>query len=157
MIYFITAFVADLLDAQCRNTSFLQSDRDVFKVVPVTTVIRPWLGRHHVYGVFRLPNKHVLTYPALLTINGIGRYRREASMIRRWRRKAHSVLLDECLASDYSAREYLAGHYLAGHYLVRVHLRTRLALFVLFRGLHGRLQNPKNWALTYTVSKRSKT
>ncbi|MEL7495295.1 MAG: hypothetical protein AAGJ95_15225 [Cyanobacteria bacterium J06554_11] len=129
---FFTVFIADLLDPQCRDTLFLEGEHGVFSVLPVVTVAKPWLGRHQIYSIFALPEQHRLRTPTLLTVKGIGRYRREGLMLQR---------LDH--------RPYGIG---PGYYAVKVHLRTRLAWFILFRGLYGQLQDSRNWSLTYTLS-----
>jgi len=127
----ITHKLAQLFNPQCQSTSFLDTNQDVFYAFPLTIVVQPWLGRHQVYGVFILPNEHQLNYPILLTVKQAGQYRKEAYMVK------VNVDRDYPVPSD--------------HYVLRVHLRTRVAVFMLVRGLSSELRNALNWKISYTL------
>lgn len=138
--------VADLLDPRCQDTSFLQpgqgtkqrtaqkaeqeAEQNIFSVLPMMTVVRPWCGRHHVYSIFAVPNHHHPRESLLLTVKGIGQYRRDI----------HIVMSQQ----NYPTQ--------SGYYIVRTYLRTRLALFLICQGLYWKLQNPNNWILSYRLA-----
>jgi len=120
-----------LFNPQCKNTSFLETNQEVFYASPMTIVVQPWLGRHNVYGLFILPNEHRLQYPILLSVKQAGRYRKEARMVK--------VNIDR----DYPVP--------SDHYVLRVHLKTRVAILMILRGLSSQLKNPSNWSIAYTL------
>ncbi|MEL6903235.1 MAG: hypothetical protein AAFP07_20040, partial [Cyanobacteria bacterium J06606_4] len=97
-------------------------------------VAKPWLGRHQIYAIFALPEQHRLRTPVLLTVKGVGRYRREGLLLQRLKRQPYGIE--------------------PGYYAVRVYLRTRLGWFLWLRGLFGQLQDSRNWSLSYTLSDR---
>ena len=119
--------VADLLDPQCKNVSFLESQQSTFSVSPMLTVVQPWRGRHHVYSIFAIPNAHSISSPMLLSVKGIGQFRRDVRLV-------------------VASRQYPLQ---SGYYAVRTYLRTRLAVFLICQGLYWKLQNPNNWVLSY--------
>lgn len=123
--------LAQLLNPQCKDTVFFQTDQNVFSASPLTIITRPWLGRHNVYGIFILPNEHQLSYPILLNVKWAGTYRKEAYMVK--------VNVDR----GYPVQP--------GYYLLRVHLRTRVALLMMLQGLSYQLRDPMNWTIFYIV------
>jgi len=127
----ITHKLAQLFNPQCKNTSFLETNPDVFYASPMTIVVQPWLGRHHVYGIFILPNEHRLRYPILLSVKQAGQYRKEARMVKVNIDRGYPVPSD--------------------HYVLRVHLKTRVAVLMILRGLSSQLKNPSNWSIAYTL------
>jgi len=125
----LIARFTQFFNPQCQDESFLDPDQYVFRISPLVTVIQPWLGRHNVYGVFILPDEHQLAYPILLSVKGAGQYRKEANMVK------INVDRDERVPSHC--------------YVLRVHLRTRVTLLMMLRGLSDQLRDPKNWTLSY--------
>jgi hypothetical protein len=122
-------FLVEVVNPQCRDTSFLRTGNETFHANPCTVVVEPWRGRHHVYGVFMLPNEHQLNYPIMLTVKGAGSYRKEAHMVK-------------INIEGYPVR--------SGHYLLQVNLKTRVALWMILRGLAYQLRQSPNWTLSYT-------
>lgn len=90
----------------------------------------PWLGQHHVYGVFSLPEQYSRDrlYTATLIIRGFTEEFPEISPE----------------ASRYS------GQAEAGHYIKRVYIPTRLATWFLLTGRFGDLKMPCHWRLVIT-------
>lgn len=119
-----------ILNPQCRDTSFLNSQKEIFQVHPITVCVKPWQGRHNVYGIFMLPNEHKIRYPVMITVKEAGSYRKEAYMVKE------------------NIEEYPAP---PGYYLLRVCLKTRVAIGMIFRGLYYQLKDPLNWIFTYTL------
>ncbi|MGF1495716.1 MAG: hypothetical protein ACFB8W_02665 [Elainellaceae cyanobacterium] len=120
-----------LVNPQCSDISFLQTSENVFSIFPITIIMRPWLGRHHVYGIFKLPSEHQLNYPVLLSVKGAGKYRKEACMVK--------VNIDTSYLDEFN------------YYTLRVHLKTRVALWMIIRGLSHQILDPTNWTLSYTL------
>lgn len=123
--------LAELLNPQCKDMTFVQARDRVTSISPVFIVVKPWLGRHQVYGLFELPNNNRISYPVLLTVKGAGTYRKEAAMV-----KVNSD-------SEYPVQ--------SGHYVLKVHLKTRVALFMMLRGLYLKLKDPMNWTLSFRL------
>jgi len=94
----------------------------------IQAVAKPWLGPHHVYGVFSVPvqyRRHRL-YSARLIIQGFSEEFPETSP------EAGPI---------YDRRAE------TGHYLMRVNLPTRIALWFLLTGRFGDLKTPCHWWL----------
>jgi len=96
------------------------------------TVVRPWLGPHHVYGLFNIPEKFVETKGYTLTISarGVLYYCARVGKSLRQSRRVVSVQ--------------------PGIYLVEQYLPTRVTLWFLINGLLGDLRRPENWGIAFS-------
>ena len=106
-------------------------DHAAHKILATKVVAQPWLGEHHVYGIFMVPNryKHNKNYAASMTIRGFD---------------PHFAL------GERSGGQYVDGVFAEpGHYLQRSQLQTRVALWFLVKGLFGDLRRPCNWTLVF--------
>lgn len=92
------------------------------------TSVRPWLGSHHVYGIFVIPERYKFDhlYSAKLIIHGF-----EAEF---------SVSSPEVGSSESVAVE-------PGHYTKRIYVPTRTALWLLITGRFGDLRSSCHWWL----------
>ena len=92
------------------------------------TVVQPWKGQHHVYGMFIVPDqyRHDRLYRAKLVIQGFSQ--------------------EFAKVSPEGADSY-NGRAEPGHYIKRVHLPTRTALWFLLTGRFGDLKMPCHWWL----------
>ncbi len=117
--------ISCIFNPQCKDALFLETGATIFQIHPVSLNIKPWKGRHQVYGVFKLPSGHQVRYPVMITVKGAGRYRKEASMIQ-----------------EYEGQD--------GVRLLQVHLKTRVAILMILLGFYPYLKEPLNWTLTYT-------
>jgi hypothetical protein len=92
------------------------------------TVVQPWRGPHHVYGIFSVPEqyKRHRFYSARLAIQGFTKEFSETST---------------------EGGEVYIGRAEPGHYLMRVNLPTRTALWFLLTGRFGDLKTPCHWWL----------
>jgi hypothetical protein len=101
-------------------------------------VLRPWLGHHHAYGIFLVPDQYRdPEYSATLTVLGMT----DPANLRQ-----HLVSL-----SDGSVKVH--GETITtepGRYVVHEHIRTRVALWLLVTGHFGDLRATCNWALALT-------
>lgn len=93
-------------------------------------VVRPWFGRHHVYGIFAVPDRFIQRrYSAILAVDDF-----EAPIIRNL--IPQKAYIDASLARS-------------GHYLERAYVPTRVALWFLFTGRFGNLRTPCHWHLAF--------
>lgn len=92
------------------------------------TVVQPWRGPHHVYGVFSVPAQYRRNrlYTARLVIQGFAEDLPETSP-------------ESGPIGDNRGE--------VGHYLMRVNLPTRVALWFLITGRFGDLKAPCHWWL----------
>ena len=95
------------------------------------TVVEPWQGQHHVYGMFIVPDQYGRDrlYRAKLVIQGFSQEFAEVS--------------PEGGDNDNGRAE-------PGHYIKRVYLPTRTALWFLLTGRFGDLNMPCHWWLVIT-------
>ncbi len=106
------------------------TDHRAHKILARKVVVHPWLGPHHVYGVFMVPNRYEQNKKGavVMTIRG---YRYLAAG-----RSFGAQSVDGLVAEP-------------GHYVLRSHVHTRVALWFLVSGLFGDLRRPCNWALVF--------
>jgi hypothetical protein len=119
------------LDGRCTGLGYLESNRPITTVPALKVVVKPWLGRHQVYGIFPLPfEKCNRSEPVLLTIKGVGNY---------------------CQRAKYTnPHQHFEGiDAPPGYALTRYPLRTRTTLLSTSKGLLGQLKQPQNWTVTY--------
>ena len=105
-------------------------DSRVYEVVPARIVVRPWLGPHHVYGIFVVPNRFMdRRYVATLAVHDF-----QSRLIRNLRRD--KAYVDPSLAQP-------------GHYLERAYVPTRVAVRFLLTGRFDDLRTPCQWQLVF--------
>ena len=92
------------------------------------TVVQPWLGPHHVYGIFTIPERYKFDHPytAKLTIQG---------------------LPAEFQAGSPEDEDFYSGRAEPGYYTKRVYVSTRTALWFLLTGRFGDLRTSCHWWL----------
>jgi hypothetical protein len=114
--------------AACGSSAL--SDSSVHEIQPARVVVHPWLGRHHVYGIFVVPNQfRDRRYSAILAVHDF-----QAPLIRNLKRDRPYV--DPTLSRP-------------GHYLERAYVPTRVALRFLVSGRFGDLRTPCEWQLAF--------
>lgn len=94
----------------------------------VKTVVEPWRGPHHVYGIFALPGQYKFDhlYTAKLTIQGVP---------------------TAFQAGSPEDEDIDGGRAEPGYYIKRVYLSTRAALWFLLTGRFGDLRTSCHWWL----------
>lgn len=99
-------------------------------VLATTVVAHPWLGPHHVYALFVVPEKYRdRTYSATMTVAGEG------------------VHVDSVRVAG---NPHGPGPQVAeGSYLLHEHFETRRALLFLITGRFGDLRAACNWRLAF--------
>ncbi|MGE0645951.1 MAG: hypothetical protein AB7P24_20040 [Nitrospira sp.] len=92
------------------------------------TVVKPWFGRHHVYGIFAVPDQYKFDhlYTAKLVIHGVQ---------------------SELLAGSPEYTDIPSSTWEAGSYRKRVYLSTRATLKFIAMGRFGDLTMPCHWWL----------
>ena len=112
----------------CENGGFMVSQTTKSYIHPEKVVVRPWLGKHHVYAVFTLPKNYLhdrlikINLPVNKTFCGV-------------------VLNPSQTIDEINAKP--------GHYLVKGYLQTRTAIRFIFSGKMNDLKQVNNWQLGY--------
>jgi hypothetical protein len=107
---------------------FLASKTQKFQVHATKVVVEPWLGEHHVYGIFMVPDKYEEAPFFILTVKGLGSFYEKPF--------GNTQFYDDIFAEP-------------GMHLIRNYIRTRLALRLIIQGLYFQLNDKYNWSLTY--------
>jgi len=107
------------------------TDRKAHEIRATQVVVQPWLGKHHVFGIFLVPSRyrHNRKYIVTTTVRGFG----------------HLGTIGERFDEQY-VDDPVAG---PGHFLLRSYVPTRVALWFLLNGLFGDLRRPCNWTLVF--------
>ncbi|MBN3884063.1 MAG: hypothetical protein V7K64_11550 [Nostoc sp.] len=115
-------------DSDCNIEAFLASKTKKFQVHATKVIVQPWRGRHHVYGIFMIPEEYKQSPFFVVTVQGAGSY-------------CSKQFGDKKNFNDIFAEP--------GTYLVRKFIRTRIALRLIFQGLYFNLNDKQNWTLTF--------
>ena len=117
----------------CRPDSPPATGQYLFRAT--TTVVEPWRGPHHVYGIFTIPEQYKFDhlYTAKLTIQGVP---------------------TAFLAGSPEDEDIYSGTPQPGYYIKRVYLSTRTALWFLLTGRFGDLRTTCHWWLVIAERKR---
>ena len=110
----------------CRSEAPVEAGQRWFSATQ--TVVEPWRGQHHVYGLFKIPEQYKFDhlYTAKLVIDGVAA---------------------EFVASSPEDEDIYSGRPEPGHYIKRVFYPTRTALWFLLSGRLGDLRMPCHWWL----------
>jgi hypothetical protein len=111
---------------QCRSNAPVIEKQYWFRATQ--TVVRPWRGSHHTYGIFVIPRQYKFDhlYTAKLMIEGVP---------------------IEFIAGSPEDEDLNSGRADPGHYVKRVYLTTRTALWFLLAGRIGDLKASCHWWL----------
>ncbi|QSJ16126.1 hypothetical protein JYQ62_30885 [Nostoc sp. UHCC 0702] len=140
LILFILSFVgvlgfAHILDisersptVRCHPWGFISSNQGKYYLYPEKIVVQPWRGRHHVYGIFMIPNGSRSDHFVTLQIPG------EKTYCGRLVSRSNSI----------------AGiHAKPGYSLARGYFNTRIAIKLIAEGKGNQLLQPSNWRVGY--------
>ncbi|GAB1541421.1 hypothetical protein NUACC21_40920 [Scytonema sp. NUACC21] len=120
-----------LNNSNCNIEAIFTSKTAKYQVYATKVVIQPWLGEHHVYGIFMVPDKYEQTPFFVFTVKGAGSYCQ----------KPFGTLQQ---IDGISAKP--------GMHLIRDYLKTRTALRLILQGSYNQLNNKYNWMLTYPLN-----
>ncbi|MBW4513416.1 MAG: hypothetical protein KME64_44230 [Scytonematopsis contorta HA4267-MV1] len=129
-ILIISHIFRPLHDYSCHAQNFMASSEEKFKVNATKVVVKPWLGEHHVYGIFMIPDEYKTTPFFVLTVKGLGSY------------------CEKPFGSQQSYGDITA---LPGTHLIKDYIRTRLAIKLIAKGLYNQINNRENWSLTFPI------
>jgi hypothetical protein len=117
----------------CRAEAPVETKQHWFRATQ--TVIQPWRGPHHVYGVFSVPTQYKFDhlYTAKLAIQGISA---------------------EFEAGSPEDEDTYSGRSEPGYYVKRVYLSTRTALWFVVTGRFGDLRTSCHWWLVIADRER---
>jgi hypothetical protein len=125
-----------LNDSDCNFEAFIALKTKNFQVQATKVIVQPWRGRHHVYGIFMIPNEYKQSPFFLVTVKGAGSYCSKQF--------GHKKNFDDIFAEP-------------GTYLVKKFIRTRTALRLILQGLYFQVNNKQNWTLTFPEPKTTTT
>ncbi|MBD2530995.1 hypothetical protein H6G97_15970 [Nostoc flagelliforme FACHB-838] len=121
-------------DSDCNLDDFLASKTTNFQVYATKVVVQPWRGRHHVYGIFMIPDKYKQSPFFVVRVKDAGSYCSYQF--------GHKNNFDNIFAEPET-------------YLVRKFIRTRTSLRLILQGLYFQLNDKQNWTLTFPEPKVS--
>jgi hypothetical protein len=99
-----------------------------FTVSATKVVVQPWLGEHHVYGIFMVPDQYKQTPFFILSVKDVA---------------------NKC-SRPFGNNQYYDGVFAEpGTHLIRNYIRTRTAIQSISKGLYFQLNDPKNWTLIF--------
>ncbi|MGI0493530.1 hypothetical protein ACN4EG_17240 [Alkalinema pantanalense CENA528] len=115
-------------ESACDAEALLTSQQPLVEIRPETVIMKPWQGKHQVYGIFMLPKVVQAREPAILKVKHIGVY---CDVVNRSGSKREGVIAKP------------------NHFLMVDHIHTRTAFWFLLLGKADLIQNPDNWTLIY--------
>ncbi|MGF1939033.1 MAG: hypothetical protein RM347_032565 [Nostoc sp. ChiQUE02] len=119
-------------DSDCNIEAFLASKTTKFQLQATKVIVQPWHGRHHVYGIFMIPDEYKQAPFFVVTVQGAGSYCSKQF--------GYKKNFDDIIAEP-------------GTYLVRKFIRTRIALRLIIKGLYFQINDKNNWTLTFPEQK----
>ncbi|MGV0102675.1 hypothetical protein NSTCB13_01213 [Nostoc sp. DSM 114160] len=121
-------------DSDCNFEAFIASKTPKFQVHATKVSVQPWRGRHHVYGIFMIPDEYKQAPFFVLTVQGAGSYCSKQF--------GYKQNFDDIFAEP-------------GTYLVKKAIRTRKTLRLILQGLYSQVNDKNNWTLTFPEPKAS--
>ncbi|MEH2335514.1 hypothetical protein [Nostoc sp.] len=115
-------------NSDCNSEAILASKTTKFQVHATKVIVQPWHGRHHVYGIFMIPNEYKQAQFFVLTVKGAGSY---CSKQFGYQKNFNDIFAEP------------------GTYLLRKFIRTRTALRLILQGLYFQINDKQNWTLTF--------
>jgi hypothetical protein len=119
-------------DSTCNLVMLLKLKQQNFQVQAKQVIIKPWLLEHHVYGIFQVPDEYKDSQFFMLSIPGDRKYC--------YRPFGYNENYDNVFAEP-------------GTHLIRIYIKTRITVKMIFQGLYFKLNNPENWTLTFPLNK----
>jgi hypothetical protein len=121
-------------DSNCGLVTLIKLKNQNFQIKATQVVVKPWLGEHHVYGIFQVPDEYKESNFFMLTIPSDRKYCS--------RPFGYKQNFDDVFAEP-------------GTHLIRRYIRSRIAVKMIFQGLYFQLNNPENWTLTFPKVKNT--
>ena len=131
VVLVLTITIVWLLGKPPTHDCAIEYSTDFYQIHPSKIIVQPWLGQHHVYGIFIVPLRYRSgrSYSGTISVGSfIGEFIPDSQ---------HQVQqIDDVVAEP-------------GYYLVRGYLPTRVALWLLLSGQFGDLRTSCNWRLEF--------
>lgn len=109
---------------ECTPSPPVSDHRHWFRAAEI--VVQPWLGQHHVYGIFSVPEQY-------------GRHRLYKAKL------VIQDMIDDLPETSPEAGRMYGNRVDPGRYVMRVHLPTRRAFWLLLTGRFGDLKKSCHW------------
>lgn len=117
-------------DADCDATDFLASNSGKYQLQATKVVVKPWLGEHHIYGIFMVPDEYRVTPFFVLNVKG--------AITNCEKPFGDLETIDGVIAKP-------------GTHLIRDFIRTRVALRAIIRGKYNQINDQSNWSLIFPL------
>ena len=113
----------------CHEWGFYSSKGEKYYTHPKKIVIKPWVGQHHVYGIFMIPSAYRNDFFFTVTIDKTEVY---------------------CGVMNEAHTKFVGGvNGKPEYYQIKGLLNTRVALRLIFQGKEDQLKQPRNWRVGY--------
>ncbi|MBW4611087.1 MAG: hypothetical protein KME22_28750 [Hassallia sp. WJT32-NPBG1] len=113
----------------CRQWGFYSSKGEKYYTHPEKIVLKPWLGPHNVYGMFKIPAGYRNDFFFTVTIDKTEIY---------------------CGVMKEAHRKFAEGvNAKPGYYLIKGLFNTRVAIGLILQGKGDQLKQPQNWKVGY--------
>lgn len=112
----------------CEKWGFIDSTSSKYYIHPEKIVIEPWRGKHHVYGIFMIPNGYI--HDRIITVKIPGKQTYCGNLL-------------------FPSNTYAGIDAKPGHHLMKGYLQTHTALELIFQGKGNQLKQPSNWSVGY--------
>jgi hypothetical protein len=115
--------------SRCPRTALAASKTTSQRLHPQKIVVKPWKGRHQVYGVFVLPDGYQTNKAVVVSIEGESPY---------------------CSGTPILVKgdKFQGVYATAGERIVVAYFRTRTASWLIAQGKADLLKQPQNWSLS---------
>lgn len=124
------AAVAWLLSKLPNHVCVMEDSSQPQKIHAIKVVVRPWLGRHQIYGIFMVPIEYRSgrKYTGTISVQDF---------------------TDEFIPDWHQIQRIDGVVVKPGYYLVQGYLPTRIALWFLFTGQFADMLTPCSWTLVF--------
>lgn len=120
-----------LLSKPSTHDCVVEHSTDFYLIRPSKVIVQPWMGQHHVYGIFIVPLRYrsSRSYSGTISVESfIGEFIPDSQP---------QVQQIEDVVEE------------PGDYVVRGYIPTRIALWFVLSGQFGDLRTPCNWKLEF--------
>ena len=113
----------------CHEWGFFSSKSEKYYTHPEKIVVKPWVGPHHVYGLFMIPNGYRNDFFFTVTID--------------------KTEVNCGVFNDAATKLTESINVKPGYYLIKGFLNTRVGLQLIIQGKGDQLKQPQNWKVGY--------
>jgi len=114
--------------SRCPRETLVASNTTSHQVHPEKVIVKPWKGRHHVYGIFVLPNEYKASDFFMVSVEGASSY---------------------CGGQPVAVagKKFQGVRVKPGERILVGYFRTRTASWLIAQGKIEQLKQPRNWVL----------